>query len=811
MEQRFPSQMKSYKSKDKNWRKNCVDWADSKATFNHSLVRKSVRHKIINYDLVNGKLHMEDLQTIINPNNQELQLLEIEQLQHYPIMNSKLNVLKGEEGTRVFDWRVVVTNPTAISAIEDNKKAEATNRIQQIIESDAQSEDEIQAKLQKVEQFLTYEWQDMREVRANQLLNHYIKEQNLPEMFNNGMMDAMVVGEEVYQCSIEGGEPVVRRLNPLKVRMIKSGFSNKFEDADMIILEDYWNPGRIIDTYYDVLTKKDIKYLDELPNNLGNASTDSMDNIDPRDGFINASMFQDVYMGDDFYFDPAQLFDASLETSSSCPYDMYGNIRVLQVFWKSKRMIKRIKSYDPQTSEEIYQFKTEDYFTKKDMGEEEKTFWINEAWEGVKIGKDIYVNMRPRVVQYNRLSNPSRCHFGIIGSIYNMNDDKPYSLVDMMKPYSYLYDVIHARLTDAIANNWGAIMDMDLAQVPDKWSPEKWMYFAKVNHVRVRDSFKEGNKGAATGKLAAALNSNSQMGLALDQGNYIQQLMNILEWIKNVLGEIAGISRQREGQISNRETVGGVERATLQSSHITEWIFIRHDDIKRRVFECLLETAKVAYKGKSPKFQYITSDGTQQLFEINGDEFAENDYGLVVSNDNAVQQLKQQIEQLAQAALQNQALSFSTIMKLFTTASLAEKQRFVENDERRLQEQHQQELQMQQQAQQEATQAQMQMAQSEQQLKDSMNQRDNETKIIVAQIAAQNAGTDAELDGISTPMTENERAQLSEKMREFDKTFQLNEKKHQLEKDRLKFDQKKADVDAQLKRKQIAKQGRVIR
>jgi hypothetical protein len=37
-------------------------------------------------------------------------------------MNSKLNVLKGEELGRVFDYRVVVTNPNAISEIEKAKK-----------------------------------------------------------------------------------------------------------------------------------------------------------------------------------------------------------------------------------------------------------------------------------------------------------------------------------------------------------------------------------------------------------------------------------------------------------------------------------------------------------------------------------------------------------------------------------------------------------------------------------------------------------------------------------------------------------------
>ena len=68
------------------------------------------------------------------------------------------------------------------------------------------------------------------------------------------------------------------------------------------------------------------------------------------------------------------------------------------------------------------------------------------------------------------------------------------------------------------------------------------------------------------------------------------------------MSEVVGISKQREGQISNRETVGGVERATLQSSHITEWVFVTHEDVKRRVLDCFIETAKIAMKGRNKKF-----------------------------------------------------------------------------------------------------------------------------------------------------------------------------------------------------------------
>jgi hypothetical protein len=80
------------------------------------------------------------------------------------------------------------------------------------------------------------------------------------------------------------------------------------------------------------------------------------------------------------------------------PYDEEGNFRVLRVYWKSRRKIKKVKSYDPETGEEVFHFYPETYIINKELGEEEEIFWINEAWEGTKIGSDIYVNIRPRPI-----------------------------------------------------------------------------------------------------------------------------------------------------------------------------------------------------------------------------------------------------------------------------------------------------------------------------------------------------------------------------------------------------------------------------
>lgn len=786
----LPPQQLPFSKKNKAWRKRHLDWADSKTFFNYSPVRKSVIHKKINYDLLNGKLHMSDMEVVLNPEGIKAEFIP-DRIQHYPIMNSKLNVLRGEEAKRVFDYRVVITNPNAISEIENNKKDELFRRLQTLVADTSKSEEEFNQELEKMNYYYTYEWQDLREIRSNALLNHYVKEYNIPLLFNNGFMDAMAIGEEIYQCDIVGGEPIIERVNPLKIRVFKSGYSNKIEDADIIIIEDYWSPGKVIDTYYDVLSKKDMEYIEHIPDHVSQASIDSMDNIDERFGFVNNNMVGEEMSSNGFYFDPFNLFSDSI-SNSLLPYDLAGNLRVLRMYWKSRRKIKKVKSYDLDTGEEIYNFYPETYIINEDLGEEEQIFYVNEAWEGTKIGTDIYVNMRPRVIQYNRLSNPSKCHFGIIGSIYNLNESRPFSLVDMMKQYNYLYDAIHDRLNKLMAKNWGKILRLDLARVPKGWDIEKWIYYAKANGLAVEDSFKEGNIGAATGKLAGALNNASSGVIDAEFGNSIQQQINLLEFIKLEMSEVAGITRQREGQVSNRETVGGVERATLQSSHITEWLFVIHDDVKKRALECFLETAKIAFKGRSKKFSYILSDGSERIADIDGDEFAEADYGLVVDNSRGAQELDQKLDMLAQAALQNQTLSFSTIMKLYNSSSLAEKQRLVERDEQLIQERISQSQQQQLEAQQQIAQMESQQRQAELQQKEQANIRDNETKILIAQMQKEDKN-----DGIKEPeFSEEAKANLLEKIREFDERLKLD-------KDKMKLDEKKHKEDMALKRRSL--------
>ena len=326
-------------------------------------------------------------------------------------------------------------------------------------------------------------------------------------------------------------------------------------------------------------------------------------------------------------------------------------------------------------------FRSEDYVVDKEIGETSKTLWVPQWWKGVKIGKDTYLQIKPKEIQYNKLDQPSFNSCGIVGQVYNTGDEEVVTMVDRAKPFQYLYDISWYRVNEALSKYLGSIVELDLAKVPTGWSVTKWLYFARKSGISVVDSFKEGQKGMAKGRLAGSVGNTTGRVLEQRVGDFIQTHIEMMEFAKAQMDEITGVSRQRLGQVENRETVGGVERAVSQSNHITEELFTMHDYCKKRCFQILIETAKIALKGKDTKFSYIADDMTRQIAEIDGDQFSEEEYGLMVSNEDEINQIQQKLDGMVQMGLQNQMLSFSTAIKIYNSPSVREIQRLIEKDE----------------------------------------------------------------------------------------------------------------------------------
>jgi hypothetical protein len=790
MKYNFPRQAISWRKKTLEWCKDCIKYADANAIFSSSTVRASIAHKKLNYDLLNGKLDMNDLMAVLNPSGFKFEREDMfKPIPHYPIVNRCIDVLVGEESASQLDLKAIITNPTAISEKENIKKQQILQSMQQLVADESLSEEDYQQKLQELSKYYTYEYQDIRELRANELLNHYDKEQDYKDLFIDGFQDALAVNEAIFQVTLEQGNPVLRKLNPCKVRVYCNGSSNRVEDADMVVVEDYWQVGRIIDVYNDKLTAKDIRFLeDTLKKGHGDKGERRYNDYGDRVAaflYGNQETINAVDNG-------SLCFDDGI-TFNQLPYDLEGNIRVLQVYWKSLRKIQEITFYDEVTGKKDIKFETEDYIPDEDKGEESKIRWINEAWHGIMIGAGddaIYVDCGPCEIQYNRLNNPSKCHFGIIGQIFNINESKPYSIVDKIKPFAYLYDAIMDKFVKTIQNNLGKLVQFNEAMMPDKWHFEDWVYYAKTAGIVLVNPMKEGNKGAAKNKLAGAFQVPPVIDAEL--GNSLQHSVNMLQYIEQTLCNMLGITPQRLGSIQNRETVGGVERSTLQSSHVTRWYFEKYNNLKKRVYECVLDTAKFGAKGKNLKFQYITSDLAQKVSEIDGDEFAEADYGLVISTDYDIEKFRQEVDQAATMALQSGTISFSSYLKMKSSGSLSEKIKMLEQNEQEMRQIQQQQQQQQLQSQQQQSELQLQLEQAKLQLQDQMNQRDNETRILTATIQAQSK-RDADGDGYINEAN-NKQVDLNEQIRQFNE-------KMKLEKDKLQQDDRhhKEDNDLKLK------------
>jgi hypothetical protein len=781
---KLPRQKLPFSKKNKEWRKDNVDYADTHSFYHNEEVRQTLRNKIVNLNLYNGIVDVRDLTNVVNPHNIEASFTP-DNIPHNPIMVPKIDLLVGEELKRRFDWSVVVVNPDAISKKEEDKKAMLMEKLTNFLEANYQ-EDELKQKLDELGKYLKYSWSDIREKMANQILKYYWSYENMAEKFNKGFKDALIMAEEVYLVDIAFDEPTLTKLNPLKVHAVRSGNSDRFEDASVIIMVDYKSPNQLVDEYYEELKPEHYDYIMEYSEHTGKAAY--------SDDHNNHTLFRDSVNIADTYESLINFTEINGHQINNNHIDENGNIRELKVRWKSLKKVQKIKYYD-ELGETQYRFESEEYIPIKELGEESTEFWINEGWEGVKIGKDIYLKMRPLPVQYVKANNPSKGHLGVVGQIYNTNQGRAVSLIDRGKNLQYMYDAIFDRLNKAIASNYGKIMELDLSKVPSGWEIEKWMHFAVVNKIAVVDSFKEGNHGASTGKLAGGFNTQGGRVIDMETGSYIQQHIQLLEFIKMELGEICGVTKQREGQISNRETVGGVERSVNQSSHITEYWFAQHEGLKVRVLDAFLETAKVALRNNKKKTQYLLDDQTIEILDMDGEEFAESDYGILVTNTSRSIELEQAIKQHAQAFVQNGG-SMSTVMDIYFSPSLSDMRRKLEIAEEEMAQRQSASAD----EQNKIAREQMQLGQeniiAERELKDLINQRDNETKVYLKELEL--SSQPETTDGIENPL-DREKFELDKQKRRDDyiakmKALDNDMKKHKDQMEAKKIDQSIARI-----------------
>ena len=681
----FPFQKRTRKQKTEAYYKECVDAADTIVGFDiDSGVRASMQEKLSNVNLINNIVDPAEVSAVINPYKVEAKFDNT--YKNYPLLNSYMAVLLGEEREAKFNPLIVMSNPDLVNSKLEEVSALMNKSILERIVANKFSEEEASAAIQQQAKWMKFNYRDRRELMASQIIQYGYNTQNMKEVFSKNFEDLLVQGEEIIATDIAGGEPIMRKVNPLNMFTIRGGDSYRIEDSDIIIELSYVPVGQVIDEYHDELKDSQIKKLED-GYAINTSASGKIFNRTLRNIPIDLTSWINQQGG------IGSIISANTHATSffGGGFDNMGNVRKLRLLWKGMRKLGILPFVD-KDGDFQKTFVDEDYPLNEDELNVVKWIWVSEWNEATKLADDIYVKMGPRPVQFRSMDNPSKCAPGIVGNIFNTNDARALSFVSLGKSYQLTYNFFMHKLWEELKTYKGKIAKISTSMIPSNFTMDQFLFYIDQMKIIFEDEFNEGSKGAALGKLAGNMNRGSG-SVEIGDPAVIQNLLGILTFLENRIADIVGITPQRKGAIDNRETVGGVERGVKQSSLNTAKYFSIHDNFINRAIDAYIETAKIAWKDQKFKRQFILSDGSQAVLDFDGEIFRESEYGIYSTNSAIDKDMMSTLKSLVQPFMQNGG-TLSMVMELYRTSDPAALQRKFEAFEEQLQQQQQQTQQM---------------------------------------------------------------------------------------------------------------------
>lgn len=648
---------------NKQWFKHNVDMSENIvntifSTSDGNKVSDFKRMKV-NYDLFNNKINKKDFEHVCYPFGKNVGELPAD-FSNKDIVSSKIKALIGMEMKRPFAWKSVAVNEEATTRKEQKRfgmyRDFVINSIMQPIKADIEKqyaqtlnnkeltkderdkiENEIAEQLRvktppEIEKYIVREHQDPAEVLMQQLLQFLFLKQDISVKFNKGWKHGLISGKIIFWVGIINGEPVLKVINPIRFDFDKNIDNEFIEDGDWATYEMYMTPSEISRYFGDEFSDIELEEICENNNN---------------------------YHDNMFSFVDSEL--DNITTSKS--------IRVLHREWKALKPIKFVHGININTGEEYMDIVDESYVINREVGDIDiSTIWIPRKYEGYKVGTNKYAYLREVPGQTTDLDNLYDCKLSYIGSTFDNLNSETTSLIDRMKYYQYLYNVLLYRIELLMASDDGKTLLLNANLIPKSsgLDIEKWMYYLKVNKIGLMDPSEEGNKGNSDITQAA---KEIDMSLISDIQKYIQ----LAEYIEKRCGESVGITRQVEGQFAPDEAVRNAQQSLVQTSNILEPYFELHNSIKRNVLQALVECAKKAYStSKKNKLSYILDDMSMQMIDIDTDLLDNSTYGIFVNNSLKANKVLENIQQLAHAAMQNQMLEMSDLIVILNAESTQE-------------------------------------------------------------------------------------------------------------------------------------------
>ena len=771
----FPDQFKTDKEKqDESWIKNTMDYFANKAYAEYVKNRDTF---VKNYDLMKGILRMEDfyqepqVRSFTDVLTADLQLPAYVKM--YSIITTPVNELVGEITKRPDTFRV--------KAFDDDSKAEElefkTGILQEYVISQARQKILQQAALngQEIdeEELNQMTMEDVKDVLdsytsvaekwANHVLTCQKAEFNLKEKSEDAFRDMLISGREFYHIyednsklgfNIEVANPKNTWFLTTPDRKWISDPTGRAQGAYAAGTVQVMELSEIIESIPD-LTKEEIDHLRSSLQDYGliNVRESNLGNPDAIPG-IDSVMY-DTF--DPLVLQTRMIIESEMKENNDGLKDFLGltsNVSsfgykyvVVRSYWISKKKIGKLIYLDELGNEQSVlvdeNYKSGTIPTQQSL----EWGWINQWYQGTKIGPDIY-HIKPfKLLNY--------CP--IIGTTFEVKNTEAKSLVDLMKPFQVLYNVCMNQLYKLLEKEVGKVYLTSIRHIPvpkdgdAQDALDVWELEARNRGVVFIDDSPENLKSPSS--------FNQFRDIDLTRTQEIQSRYTLAQQLKNECWELVGMSRQRMGSVSASESATGVNTAVQQSYSQTEPLFVAHEYVMGQLYQAIIDAA-LYVESKKPQstLSYITNEGEAAFVTVNGSDLKFRDLKVFLTNRPEDTQMFNELRQLSQAVIQNGG-SLYDVIELYSTKSMrAMKKVFkgLRDKQDGIQQQQMQQQQQQIEQQREIAAAQMEqaMAMKEQDIANEnyQNELDRINKKEIALIAAESkAGPLSDIDASGTP------------------------------------------------------------
>lgn len=779
----FPKQRLSYKEKiadDYAWAKANIDALLINHASDFSVnVKSDYQRMLSNYQLFNNVLNQADFEKECEPLGLEIGTYE-DEVKPYNKTYNKIQVLLGEELRRPFRYKAVLTNEDGIKSKLNHRDNLLREYVMAQIKS-IFSEEEIKVMDPlEIQKYMNTTYLDAREILTNKLLKYYERALDIPDRKNDSFKHNLISGYEFVYVGSHNNEPVLENINPLGFFYHKSPEVKFVQDGLYAGFRTYMSAGDIIDKFGDYLSKEDLDKIDtsrhgkfadketsqtflgDYTNSRNEGSYGTTTSVDDwlvqhvewrsqrRVGFLTTA----IGTSDETMTIVDESFEAPPTAKKETRREAYNNIVNYEI-WIDEQGLQNSLSYS----------------------------WIPEVWEGVRISENIYCMIGPKKYQFRDADNPNKVSLGYHGVAVSAMNAPAISLMDRMKPFQYLLFIIMHKLRRLIAQDRGRIFNLDTTKLDPKLGWDKTLYYLTQMGINFENPLQNADQ-PGYGQRSAATSTD------WSTTDYINNYMGLLEAIDQQISDVAGVNRQREGQILPSEAVGNTQSNIAMSSTITEVYFQIHDKLWEKVLSNFSSILVECYKGKKITKQFVLDDLSIETLNITPETFNNSQFGIFVSNSPKDDYVFKSLANLAQPLLQNDKAKFSDIVKMLRTDSTEELESYIVESEaasiRAAQEQQQAQMQANQQ---------MQQAQHDFELLKQANELD--AKILIAEIDSFKFQKDQDVNDNNVP----DQFEL-DKWRE---DLKIKRDKLTLEEKKLKHQKEVDEQQLKIKAKQAAK------